>query len=290
MGLWFSRLATLLTLGLFAPAYNQVIGMKLRQTLEAGIDKALYRHIMPAMKEDRLNFTEKRDTEDSDIRVDGKFIPFMQATVYITTGDSLGSGFFISPDGYIISNAHVVGTNRDVGIVLYDNRQVMDKTAPTDIPSQKVIRNKVAFARVLKVNKKRDLALLKMEGDNFPWLEMETNRKKYVTGREVVAIGAPQGIEWTVSQGIISAVRNKNGVDTIQTDTAINNGNSGGPLIDLQTGKVIGVNSWGRGPKTESEVYQNIQNLNFAISGFEVQRTLGVTQPVNADDFPYPQD
>ena len=205
--------------------------------------------------------------------------------------DGLGSGFFISPDGYIVTNAHVVGKNRDVGVILYDNRNVMDKTKPTDDPKTDTIRNKVAFARVLKVNKKRDLALLKMEGENYPWLEMETNRKAYATGRKVVAIGAPRGIEWTTTEGIISALHDDNGRDTIQTDAAINGGNSGGPLIDLQTGKVIGVNSWMQisNPDIVS-LRRGTHGLNFAISAFEVQRTLGVKQPIDADNFPHPTD
>lgn len=289
-GLFFSHLGTLLTLGILYPIDVQVFGSKLRKTMELGIDRDLSRHIMPEMKEDRQNFTTQHETEKTNVRVDGKFIPFMQATVYITTDTGLGSGFFISPDGYIITNAHVVGYNRDVGVVLYDTRRIMDKTSPTDFPEEDAIRNKVLFARVLKINKKRDLALLKVEGSNYPWLELETNRKAYATGREVVAIGAPQGIEWTATQGTISATRDDNGRDTIQTDAAINNGNSGGPLIDLQSGKVVGVNSWGRDPKTPREVYENIQNLGFAISAYEVQRTLDVQQPIRADDYPKPTD
>ena len=238
-----------------------------------------------------LNFTKAHETEKSNTRVDGKFLPFMKATVYIHTDTGLGSGFLISPDGYIITNRHVVGDSRDVSVVLYDQRGLMDKTDPF-LPAdpQKTV-NKVRFAKVLKTNKTRDLALLKMEGENLPYLELETNRAAYASGEEVAAVGAPEGMEWSVSRGIISAVRDFNGIDVIQTDAAINHGNSGGPLISLRTGRVLGVNTWGKnaGPSLE-ELQSGIQNLNLAISAYEIRRTLGVSQPVNPDDFPHPAD
>ncbi len=291
VGLWFSRAGAILTLGLLSPLDIQVFGSKMRRTLERGIDRSLHKNIMPDMKDDRINFTREHETEKTNTRVDGRFIPFMQATVYLMTENSLGSGFFISPDGYILTNAHVVDNNRDVGVILYDQRNLMDKTDPKNAPDRDRLRNKVRFARVLKINKKRDLALLKMEGENFPWLELETNRKAYTTGRQVAAIGAPRAIEWSVAEGIISAVRDNNGVDTIQTDTAINGGNSGGPLIDVQTGKVVGINSWGQISNEDIvSLQRGTHGLNFAISAFEAARTLGISQPLNPDHFPHPND
>lgn len=290
-GLFLTRLATILSIGVLYPLDVQVFGSKIRKAMEYGIHRVLRYEIMPEMKEDHFNFTREHETEKTNTRVDGKFVPFMQATVYITSGTGIGSGFFVSPDGYIITNAHVVGHNRDVGVVLYDTRHIMDKTNPTDAPDADTIRNKVLFARVLRINKKRDLALLKVEGNNYPWLELETDRKNYATGREVVAIGAPRSIEWTATEGVISAARDNDGVDTIQTDTAINGGNSGGPLIDLESGKVIGVNSWARVPEQNmADVRKGVQNLNFAISAYEVQRTLDVYQPMHEEDYPKPTD
>lgn len=93
----------------------------------------------------------------------------------------------------------------------------------------------------------------------------------------MVAIGAPKSIEWSVSQGILSAVRDNNGVDTLQTDAAINGGNSGGPLISLDSGRVLGINSWARGGSAE----EHVENLNFAISAYEAQRTLDLSQPLH---------
>lgn len=281
----------LITLGILTPVNMQTFGSKLRRQIEKDITTGLSKQIMPDMADDRLNFTKAHTTEQTDTRIDGKFIPFMQATVFITTDRSLGSGFLIDPRGYIITNAHVVEDNRDVGVVLYDERQIMDKTNPIALPNPNTMRNKVRFAKVLKVNRARDIALIKIEGENFPWLELDTNRNHYTTGKTVVALGAPRSIEWSVSQGIISATRSTNGSDTIQTDTAINGGNSGGPLIDLTTGKVLGINSWSRKPEQNLEdMRHGTEALHFAISAFEIKRTLGVTQPVKPDDFPYPAD
>ena len=289
--LWWTRLLRVISLGIFTPLDVQAYGSQIRRMMETGITDTLHNEIMPQMADSRLNFTNAHETEKTNTRVDGKFLPFMKATVYIHTDTGLGSGFLISPDGYIITNRHVVGDSRDVSVVLYDQRGLMDKTDPFLPADPKNTVNKVRFAKVLKTNKTRDLALLKMEGENLPYLELETNRSAYASGGEVAAVGAPEGMEWSVSRGIVSAVRDFNGIDVIQTDAAINHGNSGGPLISLQTGRVLGVNTWGKnvGPSLE-ELQSGIQNLNLAISAYELQRTLGVSQPVNPDDFPHPKD
>ena len=212
--------------------------------------------------------------------MDGALLPFMHATLFLHTTNGTGSGFLISPDGYIITNHHVVGKDRDVAVVFYDQRHLLDKAHPIQKYSQENLRAKVRFGKVIKTNKRRDLALVKIEGENLPYLELEQDRTQYATGQEVVAIGAPLGIEWSVSHGIISAVRNTNGVDTLQTDAAINGGNSGGPLIAKRTGKVLGVNSWGR---VTTSFKDQAESLNFAISAYEVLRTLGISQPIDED-------
>ena len=283
--LWVTGLLRGLTFGILSPIDIQVFGGKLGKQLEKDIADSLSAQIMPHMQEDRINFTQTF-AQQAPVRVDGKFLPFLKATVYIHTDTNVGSGFLIDPLGYIVTNAHVVGKNRDVGVLLYDEQALLDKTDPTQIVMAQTIGNKVRFAKVLKVNKQRDLALLKIEGEKYPYLTLETDRSTYVTGKQVAALGAPRGIEWSVTEGIISAVRDNNGVDTIQTDSAINNGNSGGPLVDLTTGKVVGVNSWKLiADEDLHSLRQGIQGLNFAISGFEVARTLAVTQPVHEDDF-----
>ena len=277
--LFLTGMLSVLTLTLLSPLYLQANGHYMRKTLEEDLRLSL-RSIMPEMKENRMNFTRDHDTEKTNVRVDGKFIPFMKATVYIYTDHTIGSGFFISPDGYILTNAHVVGGARDVSVILYDERKLMDKTDPVVMEGGEATANKVRFAKVLRKNKSRDLALLKVEGENFPYLELETDRSNYVTGEEVAAIGAPLGIEWSLSRGILSAARDNNGVDTLQTDAAVNSGNSGGPLVSLQSGKALGVNTWVRTPRKGERA---VQNLNFAVSAYEVGRTLGVQQPLSGD-------
>jgi serine protease Do len=143
---------------------------------------------------------------------------------------SLGSGFLISADGYVVTNNHVVSagtqgaTVESITVTLSDRREYTAKLVGRD-PSS-------------------DLAVLKIQGSNFPFVRFGDSRQTRV-GDWVVAIGNPFGLSGTVSAGIVSAV-NRVGLGPydrfIQTDASINRGNSGGPMFDLQ-GNVIGINS-----------------------------------------------
>ena len=137
----------------------------------------------------------------------------------------LGSGFFISKDGYIVTNNHVVEKATKVEVYTYNGTKYKAKIIGTD--------------------PKTDLALIKIKGKNFPFLQLGDSSKVQV-GEWVLAIGNPLGTEFSVTAGIISAKGRQLGVadyaDFIQTDAAINKGNSGGPLVNLR-GEVIGVNS-----------------------------------------------
>ncbi|MCL5279611.1 MAG: DegQ family serine endoprotease [Planctomycetes bacterium] len=137
-----------------------------------------------------------------------------------------GSGFIISEDGYILTNNHVVGDVDKITVVLKDERTFTAKLIGTDPESE--------------------VALIKIEGDNFPVLPMGDSSKIEI-GDWVIAVGNPFGLSETVTVGVISAVgRNNMHIaayeDFIQTDAAINPGNSGGPLINLD-GQVIGINT-----------------------------------------------
>ncbi|MFT5175372.1 MAG: serine protease Do [Gammaproteobacteria bacterium] len=138
---------------------------------------------------------------------------------------SLGSGFIISADGYVISNNHVVQGADVVVVRLIDRREFTAEVVGTDPRS--------------------DVALLKIEATNLPVVKLGTKHKVKV-GEWVLAIGSPFGFDHSVTAGIVSAIgRNlprENYVPFIQTDVAINPGNSGGPLFNLN-GEVIGVNS-----------------------------------------------
>lgn len=140
----------------------------------------------------------------------------------------LGSGFIIEPDGYILTNYHVISGANKITVRLADRREF--------------------DAQVVGSDARSDLALLKIKADGLPTLKLDTNDDLKV-GEWVLAIGSPFGLDYSVAQGIVSAmgrslpnVQNENYVPFIQTDVAINPGNSGGPLFNLD-GEVVGINS-----------------------------------------------
>jgi serine protease Do len=137
----------------------------------------------------------------------------------------VGSGFIVSADGYILTNAHVVDDAAEVTVKLTDQREFK--------------------AKVLGVDKRTDVALVKIDARNLPSVRIGDPAKAKV-GEWVAAIGSPFGLENTVTAGIISAksrsLPDETYVPFIQTDVAINPGNSGGPLFNM-AGEVIGINS-----------------------------------------------
>jgi serine protease Do len=139
---------------------------------------------------------------------------------------SLGSGVIVSPDGYIITNNHVVEKADEIKVTLFDKR--------------------VFKGRIVGSDPKTDVAIIRIDASNLPVLSWG-NSDKLQVGEFVLAIGSPYGLSNTVTMGIISAVGRANvGIadyeDFIQTDAAINPGNSGGPLVNI-TGELIGINT-----------------------------------------------
>lgn len=138
---------------------------------------------------------------------------------------SLGSGFIISTDGYILTNAHVVESGDEINVRLTDKREYK--------------------AKVIGADKRTDVALIKIEATGLPAVRMGDPMKLKV-GEWVLAIGSPFGFDNTVTAGIVSAkgraLPQENFVPFIQTDVAINPGNSGGPLFNMR-GEVVGINS-----------------------------------------------
>lgn len=138
---------------------------------------------------------------------------------------SLGSGFIISPDGYVLTNAHVIDSADEVVVKLNDKREFK--------------------ARVIGADRLTDVALLKIDASGLPTVRIGDPNKLRV-GEWVLAIGSPFGLEQTVTAGIVSAkgrsLPDENYVPFIQTDVAINPGNSGGPLFNMK-GEVVGINS-----------------------------------------------
>jgi serine protease Do len=158
----------------------------------------------------------------------------------------VGSGFVISDDGYIMTNAHVVEGADEVTVTLTDRREFK--------------------AKVLGADKRSDVALLKVDARNLPSLRIgDSNRIR--VGEWVIAIGSPFNLENTVTAGIISAKARDTGeyLPLIQSDVAVNPGNSGGPLINMR-GEVIGINSQ---IATLSGAYNGI---SFAVPIDEVMR------------------
>ena len=153
----------------------------------------------------------------------------------------VGSGFIISPDGYLLTNAHVVAQASEVTVKLTDKREFK--------------------AKVIGFDRKTDVALLKIEASNLPAVKLG-NPGETKVGEWVVAIGSPFGFDNTVTAGIVSAksreLPDEAYVPFLQTDVAVNPGNSGGPLFNMK-GEVIGINS---------QIYSRsggYQGLSFAI-------------------------
>lgn len=175
------------------------------------------------------------------------------AVVQIVTSDSagkelaLGSGFLISPDGKIVTNYHVIKGAHSAVVKLSDG---------AFFPVE----------GVWAVDANIDIAILSVNGTELPFLRLTPSDDLRV-GDHVVAIGSPLGLEGTVSDGIISALRAESpGKNWIQTTAPVSHGNSGGPLLDMK-GDAVGVITWGVN-------LQEGQNLNFAIPSDEVKPLL----------------
>ncbi|MCU7959925.1 MAG: Do family serine endopeptidase [gamma proteobacterium symbiont of Bathyaustriella thionipta] len=163
---------------------------------------------------------------------------------------SLGSGFIVSADGYILTNAHVVEDADEVIVTLHNRKEYK--------------------ADIIGTDKRTDLALLKINADHLPTVEFADSDKLQV-GEWVLAIGSPFGLSESATSGIVSAIgRNlpsESYVPFIQTDVAINLGNSGGPLFNLDA-RVVGINS---------QIYSRTggyMGLSFAIPSNLAQRIL----------------
>ncbi|HYF58261.1 MAG TPA: DegQ family serine endoprotease [Burkholderiaceae bacterium] len=139
------------------------------------------------------------------------------------TPRGVGSGFIISPDGFVLTNHHVVEGADEIYVTLTDKRELKGKLIGSD--------------------RRTDVALVKIEGANLPAMKIGDPQKTRV-GEWVIAIGSPFGLENTVTAGIVSAKGRDTGdyLPFIQTDVAVNPGNSGGPLLNMR-GEVIGINS-----------------------------------------------
>lgn len=170
-----------------------------------------------------------------------------RSVVRVVTDQGSGTGIVISADGYFLTNNHVVEDAREITVQLPDGRRLP--------------------ARVVRRSAAPDLALLQATASDLApaaWGDSETLQ----LGQTVLAIGHSLGLQGspTVSRGIVSALRTQRNVHYVQTDAALNPGNSGGPLVDLR-GAVVGINTM----RLEGEGLTTVQGVNFAIAGSEVR-------------------
>jgi serine protease Do len=194
--------------------------------------ESLVKRVSPAVVEVQVTgFGSTDDDEDSDN--DSK-------SSSIGRQRSLGSGVIVDPEGYIITNYHVVKGAERVRVVLTPQ---FSGSQPT---SSLKSRGKVFPARIVGFSKLIDLAVLKIEATNLPTLQIG-RYEKIQKGQLVLAFGSPEGLENSVSMGLVSSVLRQTDLDDsmvyIQTDAAINPGNSGGPLVDSD-GNVVGIDTF----------------------------------------------
>jgi serine protease Do len=202
----------------------------------------------PAVVNVSVSGTRKADSEDEAAAFNGDPFEFFRrfqqghgGVPHDVPMHGLGSGFIVSPDGVILTNAHVVKDASEVTVKLTDRREYR--------------------AKVLGADPKTDIAVLKIDAKNLPVVKLG-EAKALRAGEWVAAIGSPFGFENTVTVGVVSAkgrsLPDDSAVPFIQTDVAVNPGNSGGPLFNGR-GEVVGINS---------QIYSRsggYQGLSFAI-------------------------
>lgn len=174
-----------------------------------------------AMDEEMLEFFRRFGLPVPNVPRQGRPAPDDEDTENRPSG--VGSGFILSADGYVMTNAHVVDGASEVIVTLADKREFK--------------------AKIIGADKRTDVAVVKIEAKGLPAVKIG-NASRLKVGEWVMAIGSPFGLENTVTAGIVSAKQRDTGdyLPFIQTDVAINPGNSGGPLLNMR-GEVVGINS-----------------------------------------------
>jgi serine protease Do len=154
---------------------------------------------------------------------------------------ALGSGVIVDPDGYIITNTHVVSGALRIRVTL--SPATVELVTGRTVLSRK---EHVYDAKLIGTNRYADLAVIKIEEKNLPFIPLQENYDVRL-GQTVIAIGSPEGLDHTVTKGIISALGRQPEADRpmvyVQTDAPINPGNSGGPLVD-RNGSLVGINTF----------------------------------------------
>lgn len=163
----------------------------------------------------------------------------LKSVVTIRTDKSMGSGVIIDTKGYIVTNYHVLDGATQAGLRMYDN--------------------KMFSIKIVGAEKNSDIAIIKIDPaeQNAVLFALEFETSRINTGDKVIAVGNPAGLEFSVTEGIISSNERTgpNGVKYVQTDVPINPGNSGGPLVNIKS-KIVGINTMKK---------ENMEGLGFAV-------------------------
>lgn len=168
-----------------------------------------------------------------------------------------GSGFLVSSDGLVVTNHHVMRSGRK-GLVLFGDGKAY------------------RVATILAWDEKKDLAVLKINGTGFPYLELLPKKAKPEVGARAFAIGSPRGLTNSLSEGLVSGLRDQDNREVVQTTAGIAPGNSGGPLLDARA-RVLGVNTVKM--RDEDGLFKD---LNFAVAAKEVHEILAKANAARA--------
>ena len=255
-GIWTSMLkAVMVQLGEIIGARNQRVSEKV-----STMDPTALRRSQTVLARPTVDISDQflsvaAKPSAAKIHANASIASVLRATVTIITDRGSGSGFVISTNGFVVSNQHVIEGATRLLVTGADGKKIV--------------------AEVVASNASRDLAILKVAAGNWTAVQLG-DVDRVGLGETVYAIGSPGGtedtvLEQTVTRGIISGIRgfpseaNANiNVEYIQTDAAINRGNSGGPLVN-EAGRVIGVNS-------QKIVGRGVEGLSFSISINEVKK------------------
>ena len=204
---------------------DKIMEIVIKDVMEVGLTEFMNSDKVHSLLHDRSEIEKETKLQELNISNSNLYASGLsqstKSSLTIKSKDSFGSGFIISNDGYIITNYHVVSDSSDLKVILNDKSEY-------DV-------------EVIRTSKIYDLALLKIDAKDL--IPYKINRSKNIEiASEVYAVGTPtaEDLSQTISRGIVSGVRNTGETKLIQTDASINNGNSGGPLLNKQ-GEVIGV-------------------------------------------------
>ncbi|MFT6845913.1 MAG: serine protease Do [Flavobacteriales bacterium] len=227
----------------------------IKDALEFSMIEFLDNTVVDSLMHDKGDLDRENKFEMMPLVSNGNYVSSLKqaikSTVTIKTKDGHGSGFIVSPDGYIITNYHVISDTAKLNVVLNDEREFK----PT----------------IIRISKIHDLALIKIKAENLVPFNI-SNSKDIEVAEDIYAVGTPSGedLSQSITKGIISGVRNiENGSQLIQTDASINGGNSGGVIID-KNATVIGVVS------SKLKGF-SIEGVAFGIPAYEINDKLKVT-------------